>query len=179
MRPRSVFVGVAVVLTLLVGGCSSSDKAATSDPASSSSTSGKSSAGTPKGPKNPCDLVSKKDAEAAFGGTKLELLEGFRKDACDYTGADPSVMLSLTVEYDARGLNGLELEDLVGVLADEDADVTAVNGLGDSAFAFKVISGDTLMVSIGEGLLTISMVGGPDDSVPAMTTLAKAALKKL
>ncbi|MEO6987548.1 MAG: hypothetical protein ABI239_02765 [Aquihabitans sp.] len=190
MRKRSVVASFAVVLTLVAGGCSSSsdqasksdsDKAATSDTASDSGDTNNSgdSGGTPSNPDSPCDLVSQEDAEAAFGGIELDLDEGFRDDACDYSAADPSEMASLTVEYDAGGLEGMKLEDLVDILADEDADVTPVDGLGDSAYAFKVISSDTLQVAIGDGLLTITMNGGPEDSVAAMTTVAESAIEKL
>lgn len=183
MRTRSVIISLAVVLTLVAGGCgSSSDKADKSDgtpTTSDSSGSTTDSDGPSGGAVDPCDLVTKEDAEAAFGGVELVLDEGFRDDACDYSGADPSAIVSLTLEYDPSGLESFELKDLVDTLADEDADVTPVDGVGDSAYAFKVISSDTLMAAIGDGLLTITMNGGPDDSVPALTTLAKQAIEKL
>lgn len=184
MRTRWIIVSFAAVLTLLAGSCSSgsSDKSATTDSVESTAGSGKKSTtggGSPKVPKDLCELLPQKDAEAAIGGTKLEKNTYLRDDACDYSGADPSDMVTVSLEYGPDGLKGMKLKNLADTLADEDAGVTKVDGVGDEAYAVKVISNDTLLVAVGDDLLTITLADTSGDNVKAMTTLAKQAVEKL
>ncbi len=130
-------------------------------------------------PDDLCELLTLEDAEAAVGGTKLQLDEGFRDNACDYSAADDSGDASVGLSYDVGELKGMKLKDFADILADQDAGVKTVDGVGDSAYAVKVISADTLVVAVGDDLITITLIGAPTDSVGAMTTLAKKAVDKL
>lgn len=184
MRTRWIIVAFAVVLTLLAGSCSSSsDTSAKSDDVESSDDSAKENGGgSSKVPSDICELLTLEDAEAAVGGLKLELDENLLgDDSCTYQGVEASDMVSVSLVYDGDSLENLSAEDyadLADSLSDDD-EATKVEGVGDAAYALKYSTADLFLVVHGNDELTFQILGGPDDNVEAMTTLAKNALEKL
>lgn len=192
MRTRWLVVSLVAVGALLVGGCSSNDKASSSDSAASSGDSSKkegagagsseSGGGSSKAPSDVCDLISVEDAQEAVGGIELELEEDVQENACSYTSVDALDMALVQLSYDANSLRGSDLKDVAnmaaGMLDDEDS-VQKVDGVGDAAYALKIMTVDTLLVAHGDDVITITMMGGGDDGVDAMASLAKTAIEKL